>query len=88
MYMTTTIIIIITTNIGWQVDVNVRGRFSAPDAALIFDAQSGEALWRNAALRPVPDSMAAFVDFNAIFGRQQLHVGLVQRKEHRHWYVE
>jgi hypothetical protein len=69
---------------GWT-QLPVGGRYSAKEAALTLDAQSGELLWRNDALKPVPDSMSRFGDFEALFGRQTLHVGVVRRQEHRFW---
>jgi hypothetical protein len=69
---------------GWAAQ-SVAGRYVAREAALTLDAQSGELLWRNDALKPVPDSMSRFGDFEALFGRQTLHVGVVRRQEHRFW---
>ncbi|KAG2527068.1 hypothetical protein JM18_003170 [Phytophthora kernoviae] len=52
---------------------------------LKLDAQTGEILWRNDELKPVPDSMTQYADFMAIFGNKSLHCGLVARQEHRLW---
>jgi hypothetical protein len=61
------------------------GRFVAASAELTVDMQTGEVLWRNDELKPVPDSMTQYADFETIFGKQALHCGLVQRCEHRLW---
>ena len=70
---------------GWQRDGHGTGRYTAPAAELRIDVQSGEVLWRNDELKPVPDSMTQFADFETIFGRESLHCGLVSRQQHRHW---
>ncbi|KAE9011489.1 hypothetical protein PF007_g10769 [Phytophthora fragariae] len=61
------------------------GKFSCRKQELKLDAQTGEILWRNDELKPVPDSMTQYGDFMAIFGNKSLHCGLVARQEHRLW---
>eukprot|EP00906_Rhabdomonas_costata_P012121 RCo017320 len=60
------------------------GRFEAPRAELRFDVQGVELFWRNDELKPVPDSMTHFPDFEVILGREALQCGLISRSEHRH----
>ena len=60
-------------------------RYLARRGELNVDIQGYEVLWRNDALRPVPDSMTQFPDFETIFGREPLHCGVINRHKHRHW---
>ena len=62
-----------------------QGRFAAEKAEITLDAQCAEILWRNNELRPVPDSMTQFSDFETLFGREPLRCGIVQQHEHRLW---
>ncbi|KAI9918712.1 hypothetical protein PsorP6_012156 [Peronosclerospora sorghi] len=66
-------------------DVGGVGKFKCQQQELKLDVQTGEILWRNDELKPVPDSMTQFADFMAIFGNRSLHCGLVARQEHRTW---
>lgn len=66
-------------------DVASAGRFVCAKTELKLDTQTGEILWRNDELKPVPDSMTQYSDFKAIFGNKSLHCGLVARQEHRLW---
>lgn len=66
-------------------DVASTGRYVCKKTELKLDAQTGEILWRNDELKPVPDSMTQYADFKAIFGNKSLHCGLVARQEHRLW---
>ena len=59
--------------------------FLAPSLDLRFSAQTSEVLWRNDELRPVPDSMIQFNDYDSMFGREPLHCGIVKRQGHRMW---
>lgn len=61
------------------------GRFLAEKAEIKFDAQNAEMFWRNDELKPVPDSMTRFADFEALFGGRAFYCGLVLRNQHRHW---
>ncbi|KPA78926.1 hypothetical protein ABB37_05990 [Leptomonas pyrrhocoris] len=54
-------------------------------SGLLFHAQTCELFWRNDELKPVPDSMSHFTDFENILGKDALQCGLVSRHEHRHW---
>eukprot|EP01062_Namystynia_karyoxenos_P039074 TRINITY_DN2841_c0_g1_i1.p1 TRINITY_DN2841_c0_g1~~TRINITY_DN2841_c0_g1_i1.p1 ORF type:complete len:4290 (+),score=1351.18 TRINITY_DN2841_c0_g1_i1:81-12872(+) len=72
-------------NVGWEGSAGSGSRFAARSAELQIDAQGCEVLWRNDDLKPVPDSMTQFPDFETIFGKEALHCGLVQRSSHRHW---
>lgn len=56
-----------------------------PSSGLLFHAQTCELFWRNDELKPVPDSMSHFGDFENILGKEILQCGLVSRHEHRHW---
>lgn len=71
----------------WVEDVSVggTGRYICRKSDLKLDTQTGEILWRNDELKPVPDSMTQYADFKAIFGNRSLHCGLVSREEHRLW---
>lgn len=71
----------------WSEDADVAGmgRYVCKKTELKLDAQTGEILWRNDELKPVPDSMTQYADFKAIFGHKSLHCGLVARQEHRLW---
>ncbi|RLN73048.1 hypothetical protein BBJ28_00012419, partial [Nothophytophthora sp. Chile5] len=72
---------------NWMEEAGVSGvgRYVCHEQELKLDAQTGEILWRNDELKPVPDSMTQFADFMAIFGNKSLHCGLVARQEHRLW---
>eukprot|EP01012_Entosiphon_sulcatum_P024255 TRINITY_DN29428_c0_g1_i1.p1 TRINITY_DN29428_c0_g1~~TRINITY_DN29428_c0_g1_i1.p1 ORF type:complete len:4234 (+),score=586.19 TRINITY_DN29428_c0_g1_i1:35-12736(+) len=61
------------------------GRYQAPQSGLQVDVQGAELFWRNDELRPVPDSMTHFADFETILGKEALQCGLIGRTEHRHW---
>lgn len=71
----------------WIEEFGVGGaaKYSCRQQELKLDAQTGEILWRNDELKPVPDSMTQYADFMAIFGNKSLHCGLVARQEHRLW---
>jgi len=68
---------------GWQ--RLGHGRFLAERAEIKFDAQTAEIFWRNNELKPVPDSMTRFTDFESLFGGRAFYCGLVLRSQHRHW---
>eukprot|EP00048_Salpingoeca_helianthica_P023358 m.23852 g.23852 ORF g.23852 m.23852 type:complete len:4219 (+) comp8583_c1_seq1:2019-14675(+) len=61
------------------------GRYVATGFDLQLDLQSAEILWRNDDLRPVPDSMTQFQDYQSLFHGEAHHCGLVSRRAHRHW---
>jgi thiol-disulfide isomerase/thioredoxin len=61
------------------------GLYVASDVDLRFSVQSAEVLWRNDELRPVPDSMVQFNDYDSMFGKEPLHCGIVKRQKHRLW---
>lgn len=62
------------------------GVYRGPTSSgLLFHAQTCELFWRNNELKPVPDSMSHFSDFENILGKDILQCGLVSRHEHRHW---
>ncbi|CAH0482965.1 unnamed protein product [Peronospora belbahrii] len=61
------------------------GKYYCSHHELTLNAQTGEILWRNDELKPVPDSMTQYADFMAVFGNKPLHCGLVARQEHRLW---
>jgi hypothetical protein len=68
-----------------ETDIGGAGKYVCRQQELKLDAQTGEILWRNDELKPVPDSMTQYADFMAIFGNKSLHCGLVARQEHRLW---
>ena len=68
---------------GWEA-LGV-GNYLAESIELKFDIQSAEVLWRNDELRPVPDSMVQYNDYDSLFGREPLHCGIVRREAHRLW---
>ena len=72
---------------GWSRDADLGGpgRYLAEKANLRLDVQTGEIIWRNDALKPVPDSMTQFGDFETLFGRRALHCGLVKKQSRRNW---
>eukprot|EP00913_Durusdinium_trenchii_P016361 g15378.t1 len=59
------------------------GVFLAGDLQL--SVQTGELLWREDGLKPLPDSMTRFEDFETIFGDASLQCGVVCRTQHRLW---
>ena len=74
---------------GWReggVAGGRRGLFVTGEAGgMQLDLQTGELLWENdTALRPVPDTMVQFTDFQELFERRALHCGLIQRTWHCH----
>ena len=70
---------------GWSRAGIGLGSYMATSVELKFDVQSAEVLWRNDELRPVPDSMVQFNDYDSMFGREPLHCGIVRREQHRLW---
>ncbi|OQR84514.1 hypothetical protein ACHHYP_13291 [Achlya hypogyna] len=71
----------------WVMDSGVAGagRYVCARAEMKVDLQTGEILWRNDELKPVPDSMVQFADYRHHFGNEALHCGLVARQSHRLW---
>ncbi|GET91119.1 hypothetical protein, conserved [Leishmania tarentolae] len=66
--------------------ISAPGVYKGPlSSGLFFHAQTCELFWRNDELKPVPDSMSHFTDFENILGKDNLQCGLVSRHEHRHW---
>ncbi|EDQ90981.1 uncharacterized protein MONBRDRAFT_31645 [Monosiga brevicollis MX1] len=61
------------------------GRYTAPRSELLVDFQTGEVLWRNDQLKPVPDSIAQMNDYQAFFHGRALHCGVVAHQKHRRW---
>ncbi|RHY32657.1 hypothetical protein DYB32_002374 [Aphanomyces invadans] len=61
------------------------GRYVCAQAEMKVDFESGEILWRNDELKPVPDSMIQFSDYRHQFGQEALHCGLIARQTHRLW---
>jgi hypothetical protein len=59
--------------------------FSAPSSGLTFHLQTCELFWRNDELKPVPDSMSHYTDYETILGKDVMQCGLVRRSLHRHW---
>ena len=50
-----------------------------------MDVQTAEIMWRRDELKPIPDSMSQFTDYETLFSKEALHCGLVSRQSHRHW---
>lgn len=67
--------------LGQSADIIVGPSFSG----LIFHFRSGELFWRQKELKPVPDSMSHFSDYEAILGNELRQCGEVLRHQHRHW---
>ncbi|RNF23641.1 uncharacterized protein Tco025E_02741 [Trypanosoma conorhini] len=62
------------------------GVYRGPAATgLVLNMHSCELFWRKEELKPVPDSMSHFTDFETILGHDALRCGLVMRHRHRHW---
>ncbi|KAG9413019.1 hypothetical protein AC1031_016040 [Aphanomyces cochlioides] len=61
------------------------GRYICRQAEMKVDFQSGEILWRNDELKPVPDSMIQYSDYRHEFGQEALHCGLIAHQTHRLW---
>lgn len=61
------------------------GCYTADAIELKFDVQSAEVLWKNDELKPVPDSMTQYNDYDSLFGREPMHCGVVKKEEHRNW---
>lgn len=68
---------------GWTMES--RGKYISPDKEMTLDVQAAQILWRNDELKPLPDSMTHFNDFHTIFGKRQLHCGIVAQQQHRNW---
>jgi hypothetical protein len=68
---------------GWRKDGP--GRFASIKTELKLDLQTGEVLWRNDDLKPVPDSISQFSDFQAMFRGAALHCGIVAKQQRRQW---
>jgi hypothetical protein len=62
---------------GWIADPAHPGLFVAPETGIRVDVQGAEVLFRDSDVRPVPDSMAAFSDFETVFGREALQVSVL-----------
>lgn len=56
-----------------------------PFSGLVFYYRTGELFWRKKELKPVPDSMSHFSDYEVILGKELRQCGEVLRHEHRHW---
>ena len=73
------------TYAGWIADSSHPGLYVAPEVGIRVDIQGAEVLYRDSEIRPVPDSMAAFSDFEAVFGREALQCAHRFHHEHRKW---
>lgn len=72
-------------HVGWIADPSHPGLFVAPETGIRVDVQAAEVLFRDSDVRPVPDSMAAFSDFETVFGREALQCAHRFHHEHRKW---
>jgi hypothetical protein len=70
---------------GWTTEPAAPGLFIASSAGIMVDIQCGEVLYRAAEIRPVPESMAAFADFEQVFGREALQCAYRFEHKHRRW---
>lgn len=61
------------------------GMWVSPDGDTMVNMQTGEVLLKNAEFRPVPESMAAFADFEAIFGKESLQCAHRFQHTNRTW---
>lgn len=61
------------------------GIFLAPLSELKLDLHTGEVFWRNDDLKPVPDSISQFSDYQAMFRGDALHCGVVAKQQRRQW---
>ena len=61
------------------------GVFIAPTEGITVDVQAAEVLYRNAEIKPVPDSMSAFADFETVFGKEALQCAWRFHHKHRKW---
>nr|CCA25882.1 hypothetical protein ALNC14_120260 [Albugo laibachii Nc14] len=59
------------------------GRYRCEQTHIQIDLQTGELIWRQDALRPVPGSMTQDEDYKQLFGDRSLHCGVIGRQEHR-----
>lgn len=59
--------------------------YTAPASGLVFHLQTCELFWRDEEIKPVPDSMSHFSDYEAILGKDVVQCGRVSRTAHRHW---
>eukprot|EP00931_Biecheleriopsis_adriatica_P073552 TRINITY_DN47812_c0_g1_i1.p1 TRINITY_DN47812_c0_g1~~TRINITY_DN47812_c0_g1_i1.p1 ORF type:complete len:4288 (-),score=931.49 TRINITY_DN47812_c0_g1_i1:37-12879(-) len=71
---------------GWtKVRPDHPGLYTVAAAGVVVDAQAGEVLYQGGELRPVPDSMSSFADFEMVFGREALQCAFRFTHEHRRW---
>eukprot|EP01107_Rhizomastix_libera_P015447 TRINITY_DN5841_c0_g1_i1.p1 TRINITY_DN5841_c0_g1~~TRINITY_DN5841_c0_g1_i1.p1 ORF type:complete len:4156 (-),score=944.82 TRINITY_DN5841_c0_g1_i1:134-11092(-) len=61
------------------------GLYTSEETQLKIDVQLSEITWRNSELRPVPESMTKYQDFEVLFGRNPLHCGIVQHTKNSLW---
>ncbi|CCD20481.1 hypothetical protein, conserved, partial [Trypanosoma vivax Y486] len=62
------------------------GVFCGPSSTgLVFHVHTCELFWQSNELKPVPDSMSHFSDFESVIGRDVLQCGLVSRSSACHW---
>ena len=62
-----------------------RGVFLLDEENIQIDIQSPEVLWRQDELRPVPDSMVRFADYETLFGVTTMHCGVRAAQKERLW---
>ena len=76
--------------VGWKHGADLGGQgglgvFIAPTEGITVDVQAAEVLYRNAEIKPVPDSMSAFADFETVFGKEALQCAWRFHHKHRKW---
>ena len=68
---------------GWK--QTSRGIWRAGDGHVIVNVQCAEVLYKDSEFRPVPDAMAAFADFEQIFGKEALQCAVKFTHQNRRW---
>ena len=69
----------------WTRSEGCPGRYNSSNSDLTFDAQCCEVFWRNDELKPLPDSMTQYSDYQTIFGKEVYHCGIVAEQQNRLW---
>lgn len=82
---TTTTRLASTSSPSWTLAQSADVITGPPFSGLIFHFRSGELFWRQKELKPVPDSMSHFSDYEVILGKELRQCGEVLRHQSRHW---
>lgn len=73
------------TSTSWVMEPKSDILVGPPFSGLVLYLQTGELFWRKQELKPVPDSMSHFTDYENIVGKELRQCGEVMRHQHRHW---